>query len=1264
MKPTVEQKEAIETLDKNLVVAAGAGSGKTMVLSARFKHIVEEGKANVDEILTLTFTEKAAAEMKTRIRTSLAESEIQAVQEQMHDFGKAEISTIDSFCRRVVGNANLDLGIPSEFSADLKKLDQIIRDEVYAFLNQEDNRFIQELISSFGLETVWDELSTFASKYMLVPNEINFLEEFQKSIKYLEDKVEDLLAFMSFNASVILEESLTVEDLDQSFARISKAQRAKFPSSEEVLEALKNANTAFFEILQMNHAEGPYKGFLNFAIPYTTIKQYIDSTGIADFQAMKTLFKKDGLGEIIEKLNTVVNTAFRNYAGKTPFARRRKKVTDCYKNLRFLAGDLTNKDDVTDYQGVLRDEPENVNLGDKLEYFIALLKDYDDEIVGLSALHYYFEQKDAIAEYCKDLQKLAEKIIEIKKSSGLLSFDDVAVSAVYLLRTNKELREYYKSKYKFIMIDEFQDNNKLQKDLLYLLAEKEDEHSEGVPTVEQIKEDKLFFVGDQKQSIYRFRDADVSVFKSLSNELASAGGKEFVLPNNFRSEPELIEFFNFLFSEIMEKADADEDKKVDYEAEYAKLGAREANISSDIKKITLAIQQSTAKKKEGVDDESDDEDVDSTYGEAYYIAQKIKEIVTSKDYYLAGWDKELRPAKYSDIVVLMRATTDQYILEKIFDQADIPYSTDATTSLFYSDLTSDFLAVLESVILFEAKTAFYSVVRSPFVNIEDDNFYSFIKKYANLKELLLKGLCKKDFEEDDFTNNQILAHLGMTFEEFQNWKNEFLEKGINEDFVDIEKKVFEFFKDVILTIYKGSISGFFNYLWNDKGYRYLYLSGQKEESYKQIFEVLYRLAQNYDQEGKGFDEFLDYVLPLLNNYEKIDDLNLPNYDANSVRIMTIHKSKGLEFPICFVTLTGKTPKPSNPPSISYLGNHLAIKVKDEKNINPINNVFKVIEEKMEAAELKRLLYVALTRAESFLFVTGSFGKSKNPQSKSLLRLFHDEGLTYKDGKDDVIPLRPGIGEHAELDEIKQLSIKEAIINARKLAFSKKEKQEIDFYKKENLIKEEFPKKTFSVTALNDAFYKINKAELCMDLNDFRKNTYITEDFDKFLTEHNLNKIFGTIVHSVIENKLLEKEEEADQGLLSKVPAKYVSKVEKAALNTAESFFASDIYQEIINHADNIKSEAAFLLKLFASNACLFVNGVIDLYYEINNEIKVIDFKTDVVPRNKYSVQLNIYKRALEKLTGKKVKTYLFFLRSGSLVEVKEEIQLGELDKIL
>ncbi|MCK4515393.1 MAG: UvrD-helicase domain-containing protein, partial [Spirochaetaceae bacterium] len=258
------------------------------------------------------------------------------------------------------------------------------------------------------------------------------------------------------------------------------------------------------------------------------------------------------------------------------------------------------------------------------------------------------------AELADELQSI---VTAGKRRSGILSYHDVTALAISVLASDLELRRYYKRRFKTIMIDEFQDNNDEQKELLYLLAERMDREGPGVPAPTDLDPGKLFFVGDEKQSIYRFRGADVSVFKSLSDEL---GGDRaaITLGSNYRSEPGLIRFFNAFFSRVFSEPEPA------YEARFVPLGSRAPTPG-----LTPSVELWQL-----VGRDKDPEFMEDNEAEAFHIARFIREAVDGGNLLVSDDPAaEARPAQYGDFAILMRSTGNQMRVERMLRLMGIPY---------------------------------------------------------------------------------------------------------------------------------------------------------------------------------------------------------------------------------------------------------------------------------------------------------------------------------------------------------------------------------------------------------------------------------------------------------------------------------------------------------------------------------------------------------------------------------------------------------------
>ena len=414
MKLDKDQQLVIDC-NLNAVVSAGAGSGKTTVLARRFLRLIEEGRAGVSEILTLTFTRKAAAEMYERIYGLLLDHiHLPASAAAIADFDKASISTLDSFCSRIARDCSSSFGLPSSFKTDEAAVRTLAEETSIDFiLKNSENNFLKEFIFINGFENVW--------KNFFVNISMNYLslgepKDFSRLFKHQMETAEVQLEKLSSAAESLAAEIIALPPVSKTIADAQTLISASAKSS-----ALDRANM----LLSLKKPGGA-------AVKVEIIR-----------------YK-----EIIDQLRPAAELILE------------------------LIGTMENRE--------------------LIEGLFLLTADFQDELFAR------------------------------KRTAGLLGFNDVLTIAVSGLKKDKSLRQYYKGLFRFIMIDEFQDNNSLQKELLYLLAEADESEGDGVPKASDLNPSKLFFVGDEKQSIYRFRGADVSVFKQLSAELVAAGGGIFV----------------------------------------------------------------------------------------------------------------------------------------------------------------------------------------------------------------------------------------------------------------------------------------------------------------------------------------------------------------------------------------------------------------------------------------------------------------------------------------------------------------------------------------------------------------------------------------------------------------------------------------------------------------------------------------------------------------------------------------------------------------
>ena len=566
-----EQRSAV-TAEENAVVSAGAGSGKTKVLSARYGYLIMTGACEVDQILTITFTNKAANEMYRRIYLLLTEhaSENEYARKAVENFHKARISTLDSFCLGVARNAARHFGISPVFESNETKVKEMARSLALRFvLDKRNVPALQQLIAEKKMEATADELfvkpvfyhSTVSSPLDFADYEKRQREEILKRWKTLVRKTDEIIALFLEKLRELQPGSSLYEYLVVSFSRkVQNPDLAPLFSNNEHSVSFRDGIIAYCKYLE-----------------------YLS-------KCKKTYIKKP---------------------------------------------DLYLKEAIT-----------------KLRIIINLLK----------ALASNAFQWDIIRSVFPLIGEFEEILNRKKREAGILTFNDIARLAVDGLRKDEDLRRMYRNSFRMIMIDEFQDNNSLQRDLVDLLAD---------PA-------KVFYVGDEKQSIYRFRGADVSVFRSLADNT----GLTLSLNRNYRSRPILIRSFNLIFGGLLREDESDPlpavfppygTKTKAFEATYRWIKSREdtktefseenlrrtwqqgdlftpmQNARSDTEpRFHFAFFDKGRRKRE---DSLKPED-----HEAFYIAKKIRDLCTRKIVY--DKDKGMdRPSTFGDFAVLMRSNT-------------------------------------------------------------------------------------------------------------------------------------------------------------------------------------------------------------------------------------------------------------------------------------------------------------------------------------------------------------------------------------------------------------------------------------------------------------------------------------------------------------------------------------------------------------------------------------------------------------------------------
>lgn len=1148
------RQKAAATAEKNSVVTAGAGAGKTTALAARYIHLVMEKQIPVRSILALTFTRKAAAEMYERIYGELAKITSPWALEQLADFSNAHITTIDSFCTEITRQAARDYGYSPDFAIDEEKSGDIAR--------------------------------KIAHKYVIRNREKPGLVELLRSYPF-DSVVADF--FGDIGAKHVTPEAL----FGPVFSPMEKTMQGSFAAKTEGLFRSIIDKTQNIEALSLE-ARGP-KADCRAAIDGA------HDLSLAYRAGDETIFPVSRFARHMESL---AGLALRAY-GKN----------EAEQSIKALAREL--REDAA-------------------------------KMLDLVEFEQFFPTYRALLQR---LDEFAGDVAEAKRLADVMDFKDLGRCAVAILKNRKDIRAFWKKNIKSIMIDEFQDNNELQKNLLYLLAERLNRESGDIPGPAELEEGKLFFVGDEKQSIYRFRGADVSVFKRLAKELSWNGAKEqdgeLVLSTNYRSSEALIGFFNDLFPLVMGEAGHDGGatdydggaEGQDFSARYSVMepGPHPSQKRSFDSIISYYLVEPAKEEDlhEQEDEENADEDsVDVPDAEflgpddslAFEIAQFIgnaagtMEIQEETAGSASGANS--RKAEYGDFAVLLRTASNQHRLEKYFRLLDIPFDSESPRSLFRESPAHDMYNILSLLLDPADKAAYAAVLRSPLCRISDEAFVRLLASQAGIFEY------PPDAALSDYDRQML----------------------------DRAKAFFGTLGDMAGG---ASVPEIVTFVWNYAGLRLEFLSKPEALPYLEHFDYLFHIAAKIDQQQGGIVDFIEHIRPYIDgSIDKYEIENVPRNAVSGVKLLTIHKSKGLQFPIVIIPWVENIgSNKRNQPLWHMLPEGLTVDIKpfDKPGARANNIFFKLasdLENQKNNAETRRLFYVACTRAKDHLIFFGKTPKRKDAAGKSFQSFL--EGYVEKTES----RCGDGIQPRSKMDKIvlpcrKNEDVRHWYKNRVRPSFG-------DFlkaYRDAGILQHSSARRYVSATELNEEALRHpeirnGEAGLPSGLAEGRSQEpqgLSSEDIaippDRF----------GSLCHDAVEyaisNKTMDDYSPPPSLMRGLDPPKAAPAIRLAG-HYAENFLDSAFWRSIPAEAD-VKSEKPFILKLGEQ----IVEGRMDLSIETAGEIIIVDFKTDMEenPRH-YAVQMELYRKAAEGfVSGKKIRTGLFWLRNSRLTWCDREV---------
>ncbi|MDR2500436.1 MAG: UvrD-helicase domain-containing protein [Treponema sp.] len=1204
-----DQRKAA-TAERNAVVAAGAGSGKTKVLAARYAWLVMEKAYPVESILALTFTNKAASEMYGRIYTLLLEQrDSPLAREAVKNFHKARIGTLDSFCAAIGRTAARQYGISADFRIDEAAVRELALKAALPFvLDRRDNRALSLLIAERKIKTVAEELfADMLIKYSPLGNPLDF-----QTLKELQGR--ELLERWRKGAA---RAASLVRTLREALGETAKGGKT--------LESLR-------EILA-----GPVEA--------PDIQPLLEQYGLLPAPRGSA-----GLGQAPEDALRRAVAAYFDWLFRLKSVPRRggealALIKECLGELKEQVYEELELTANTALQG---------------------------EIIA------------AVFPLADEFQRLCNRQ---KREAGVLTFHDAARLAVDALIRYPDIRALYKRDIRALMIDEFQDNNRLQRDLIYLLAEAEDRAAPGLPGHGELCPDKLFFVGDEKQSIYRFRGADVSVFRSLSDAFAqSPGGINLRLPNNYRSTTELIRAFNRIFggisgtgAEALPEAplpavflpgDMPRDA---FEAAYTPAASpREALAGSA--GAAPSAGDGGAVNFYLIDEDrlaEQDQRLSTQELEGAFIAWKIRRLIDSNYLVTLREGPEIirRPCVYTDFAVLQRSYTHQYFLEKHCKAFGIPYTADRPSALFQDAPVNDLYNLLRLLAYPEDRIAYGALIRSPFMRLSDEVF----------TVCMLAGDAAPF---DEALDGRIPPE---ELERFQYCRRRY-------------QRAAEAASRLPLTELAAL-------LWYQEGCRYETLWSAEAQPYAGLFDLFFELARDAQERGKTLTDFLDYLEGLLNQEERLEDLPVPQEGDAGVRLMSIHKSKGLEFPVVFLYCAGgRVQHTRNDKAVYYSetwGLTINIPPADELPNRQGGNLFfqmqQAEEARKQAAELRRLLYVAMTRAESALYVTAALPKQTKeeqeqeapragepgdgPLRRRLIQLREKRQGQAASFLDLLLPVLAAPSEAAAfgVHPIPPWT-REAIAALRRPgpggaetpAMAEAAERARPWYRQARRVPD--PDALVETLRASDLHWAAADGERGGKPRS-RPGWAVDLDIDRIMEKAGLlAEDFGTIVHSFLEARLSNRKARIPPGIEAKLSGRGLRDIEEAARIMAGGFCDSPLGRSSAAAAYREPEFPILTLAPFQGRH-VSVIGQIDLVFaggalepELGGPsegVRVVDFKTDREERaNRHLGQLAVYSRAAGDIFGKPARSWLYYLRSGNYEELTVRIKEVDIEAMV
>lgn len=1223
---TDDQWKAIWATGKDVLVSAAAGSGKTKVLITRMieKVLNEKNPIDVDELLVVTFTNAAAAEMRHRMAQALEEA-IAAKPDSIHLrrqlslLNKAQISTLHSFCLNVVRQYAYLLDIDPGFRIADTTEAALLRDDTVGEVledayNAEDPEAMYRLADSFtsdrndqSIETLIDRLYDYSRVH---PSPERWLRMLPMEYEIGEDAVIDELDFIGPLKTAIrhtLEEAIALTADMKRTAEMPEGPESLIPTAEADLQWLLEAKRRI--------EEGSWEETYTFFGSLKWVKAGTIRKDSCDEELAK---RAKGLRDSVKK---IVNTLKESYFTRTP-----ARLLD---EIRFMAP--------------------------MMHTLVGLVIDFGERYSKV-------KMEKGLVDF-SDLEHFALKILAVE-TEGQLAPSDIAVD--------------YLNRFSEVLVDEYQDTNLLQEAIIQLV--KRGGEADG----------NLFMVGDVKQSIYRFRLAEPGLFLGKYTRFTTDDtdqGLKIDLNANFRSRKEVLDATNFIFSQVM----GERVGEVEYdEAAALKYGARYPEKETAAA-LTLLYETDDDELEEEAD-ELTGQTLKHSQAEARYMIKRIKELMDSGAEVTDAFTDKRRPLAYSDIVILMRSMTWSGAIAEEFKLAGIP---------IYAELSRGYFEAIEVMIMLNTlrvidnpyqDIALASVLRAPFVGMTENE----------LAQVRLAAKNKPFYE----ALKLFMASGGA---------------GVTPSTQEKMQRFFLLFEEWRNLARRGSLSELIWQVYSDTHYYEIVGAMPNGKQRQANLRALHDRAVDYEKTSfRGLFRFLRFIDRM---QKRGDDLGTARFVSNTedvVRIMTIHSSKGLEFPYVFIAGTGRkfNKMDFNEPYLFDQHFGLAVKAIDpELRITYTSLPFLAMKEKKELemrAEEMRVLYVAMTRAKEHLEMIASVKDIEKAivkwQDAQLLE--HGSMLpeyTRSRANGYLDWLGPAIARHTDFGKFGVMYGGELMDDHSKWEISAypissflvhDKQQEADsetgHAEKDRAVDSEWPlevKRRFDYVYPHlssvqkrskqtvSELKRISQLEQESEMDDFfstrdgEVSTPYLHERPAFMQSRSLSGAeIGTAMHTIMQHIDLSAPstaQEVQQFVAELATRQLLTENEAASIHTEAvvSFFETPVFKRL-QASERVLRELPFTYAYDGSDGDhQLLQGIADCLFQEEDGWVLLDYKTDRIQQQfaaeerltaemqkRYGIQLNLYKKAIEAITSIHIKEMVLYLfDGGKAVEIREEL---------